>query len=76
MANKLITVATLEHINQASMLKEWLDSAGIESYILDHGISVEAATQLEGQIELQVNETDAPKALKISFLYHLTQQGL
>ncbi len=65
MANKLITVATLEHINQASMLKEWLDSAGIECYLLDHGIILEAATQLEGQIELQVCEDDAPKALEI-----------
>ncbi len=65
MTNKLITVATLEHIDQASMLKEWLDSAGIESYLLDHGISLEAATQLEGQIELQVCQDDAPKALEI-----------
>ena len=65
MANKLITVATLEHINQASMMQEWLDSAGIESYLLDHGISLEAATQLEGQIELQVCDTDASKALEV-----------
>ena len=65
MANKLITVATLEHINQASMMKEWLNSAGIESYLLDHGLSIEAATQFEGQIELQVCEADASKALEI-----------
>ena len=65
MANKLITIATLEHINQASMMKVWLDSAGIENYVLDHGISLEAATQLEGQVELQVNEQDASKALEI-----------
>ena len=65
MANKLITVATLEHINQASMIQEWLDTAGIESYLLDHGISLEAATQLEGQIELQVCDTDASKALEV-----------
>ena len=65
MANKLITVATLEHINQASMTKEWLSSAGIESYLLDHGLSIEAATQFEGQIELQVREADAEKALEI-----------
>ena len=65
MTNKLITVATLEHINQASLINEWLESAGIESYLLDHGISVEAASQLEGQIELQVCEADAPKALEI-----------
>lgn len=65
MANKLITVATLEYINQASMMKEWLDTAGIESYLLDHGISLEAAMQREGQIELQVCDTDAAKALEI-----------
>ena len=65
MANKLITVATLDHINQASMMKEWLDTAGIESYLLDHGISLEAATQLEGQIELQVCDADASRALEI-----------
>jgi len=65
MTNKLITLATLEHINQASMMKDWLSSAGIESYILDHGISLEAATQMEGQVELQVNEPDAEKALEI-----------
>ena len=28
MANKLITIATFEHINQASMMKEWLDPGG------------------------------------------------
>jgi len=65
MSNKLTTVATLEHINQASMMKGWLDSAGIDSYILDHGISVEAATQFEGQIELQVFETDVAKAMEV-----------
>ncbi len=65
MSNKLITVATLEHINQASMMKGWLDSAGIESYILDHGLSVETAAQLEGMVELQVCEIDVPKALEV-----------
>jgi len=65
MSNKLVTVATLEHINKAIMMKGWLDSAGIESYILDHGISVEAAAQLEGQVELQVCEIDVSKALEV-----------
>ena len=65
MSNKLVTVATLEHINQAVMIKSWLDSAGIESYILDQGISVEAAAQLEGQVELQVCEIDVSKALEV-----------
>jgi len=65
MSNKLITVAVLEHINQASMMKGWLESAGIESYILDHGLSVETASQLEGQVELQVCEIDVPKALEV-----------
>jgi len=65
MANKLITIATLEHIDQASMMKEWLLSTGIESYLLDHGAIIEAATQMEGQIELQVNEIDTSKALEI-----------
>jgi nucleotide-binding universal stress UspA family protein len=65
MSNKLVTVATIDHINQASMMKGWLDSAGIESYILDHGISVEAAAQFEGQVELQVCEADVSKALEV-----------
>ena len=65
MSNKLITVATLEHINQADMMKGWLDSAGIESSILDHGLSVENATQMEGQVELQVREEDVLNALEI-----------
>lgn len=65
MDDKLITVATLEHINQASMMKDWLDSAGIDCYILDHGISVEAASQLEGQVELQVCAADLPRALEV-----------
>ena len=65
MEDKLVTVASLEHINQASMLKDCLDSAGIESYILDHGISLEAASQMEGQIELQVNDFDVLKALEV-----------
>jgi len=65
MSNKLITVAVLEHINQASMMKGWLESAGIESYILDRGLSVETASQLEGQVELQVCEINVPKALEV-----------
>ncbi|HZK93224.1 MAG TPA: universal stress protein [Prolixibacteraceae bacterium] len=65
MSNKLVTVATLEHINQAIMMKGWLDSAGIESYILDQGLSVEAAAQLEGRVELQVCEIDVTKALEV-----------
>jgi nucleotide-binding universal stress UspA family protein len=65
MEDKLITISTFEHINQASMAKDWLYSAGIESYILDHGISLEAATQLEGQFEMQVFGADVTKALEI-----------
>src|SRR5665647_1791037 len=65
MSNKLVTVATLEHINQAIMMKGWLDSAGIESFILDLGLSVEAAAQMEGQVELQVCEIDVSKALEV-----------
>jgi nucleotide-binding universal stress UspA family protein len=65
MEDKLITITTLEHINQASMAKDWLLSAGIESYILDHGISLEAATQLEGQFEVQVFGADVAKALEL-----------
>ncbi len=65
MANKLISIAPLENINQAIRIQEWLDSAGIESYILDHGINLEAVMQLEGEVELQVNDTDALKALEI-----------
>jgi nucleotide-binding universal stress UspA family protein len=65
MANKLITVATFDHINQASLIQQWLDSAGIESYLLDHGMSVEAAMHLDGNIELQVVEKYALKALEL-----------
>jgi nucleotide-binding universal stress UspA family protein len=65
MSNKLITVATLEHINQADMMKGWLETAGIESYIQDHGLSVEDATLMEGQYELQVCEGDVAKALDV-----------
>jgi len=65
MSNKLITVAILEQLSQADMVKDLLDSAGIESYIPDHGISVEEATQLEKYIEIQVIENDVSKALEI-----------
>lgn len=65
MSNKLITVAVLEQCSQADMMKDWLASAGIESYIPDHGISVEDATQFEKHIELQVCENDVSKALEI-----------
>jgi nucleotide-binding universal stress UspA family protein len=65
MSNRLITVATLEHINQANMIKGWLETEGVESYILDHGISIEDAAQLEKQVELQVCEVDVSKALEI-----------
>jgi len=65
MSNKLITVATLENSNQATMIKGWLDAEGIENYILDHGISVQDAAQLEKQVELQVFENDVSKALEI-----------
>lgn len=65
MSNKLITVATLDPGNQAVMMMGWLETEGIDSYILDHGISVEDAVQLEKQVELQVFEKDASKALEI-----------
>lgn len=65
MSNRLITVATLEHFDRANMIKEWLDSEGVESYILDHGISVEDAVQLEKQVELQVCENDVARALEL-----------
>ena len=65
MATKLITVGKFEHFTQASVMKDWLYSAGIESYILDHGISLEAATQFEAEVELQVNEEDGSKVLEI-----------
>jgi len=65
MSNNLITVATLGHIHEADRLKGWLNSAGIESFILDKGLGIENAACLEGKVELQVCENDAAKALEI-----------
>lgn len=65
MSNNLITVATLGHIHEADRLKGWLNSAGIESFILDQGMGVDNAAFLEGKVELQVCENDAAKALEI-----------
>ena len=65
MSNKLITVATLDQFSQAERIKGLLESANIDSYILDHGLTVEDALQLEKQVELQVREDDVPGALEI-----------
>ncbi len=65
MTKKLVTVARASYIHRAYLLKGWLDSAGIESIILNKGLSYIIGTQAENEIELQVDEKDAEKALEI-----------
>lgn len=65
MAKKLITVARPLYYHRAYLLKGWLDSAGIESIIMNKGLSYIVGTNAENQIELQVDEKDASKALEI-----------
>jgi nucleotide-binding universal stress UspA family protein len=65
MAKKLVTVARAAYFHRAYLLKGWLDSAGIESIILNQGLSYIIGAQAENQIELQVDEQDVPKALEI-----------
>ncbi len=62
MANRLITVARAEFIHRAYFYKELLSSDGIESVILIQGID---GAQSENEIELQVEEEDAPRALEL-----------
>lgn len=65
MKEKLITVARFGYLHRAYLIKGWLDSAGIESCIVNHGLSYVIRTQAENQIELQVKEEDVAQALDI-----------
>jgi nucleotide-binding universal stress UspA family protein len=65
MKEKLVTVARFGYLHRAYLIKGWLDSAGIESCIVNHGLSYVISTQAENQIELQVKEEDVGKALDI-----------
>ena len=65
MKNKLITIAILGNLNEANRMKGILNSAGIECYLPDHELSVENASSYDGQVELQVCEVDAAKALDL-----------
>ena len=53
------------NLHRAYLIKGWLDSAWIESCIVNHGLSYVISTQAENQIELQVKEEDVGKALDI-----------
>lgn len=65
MAKRLVTVAGVAYFHRAYLLKGWLDSAGIESIILNQGLSYIIGSQVENQIEIQVDEQDVTKALEI-----------
>jgi nucleotide-binding universal stress UspA family protein len=65
MAKKLVTVARPAYYHRAYLLKGWLDSAGIDSIILNKGLSYIFGSSAENQIELQVDEQDTAKALEI-----------
>jgi nucleotide-binding universal stress UspA family protein len=65
MAKKLVTVAGAAYFHRAYLLKGWLDSAGVESIILNQGLLYAIGDQAENQFELQVDEQDVPKALEI-----------
>jgi nucleotide-binding universal stress UspA family protein len=65
MTKKLVTVARAAYLHRAYLLKGWLDSAGIESILLNQGLSYIIGTQAENQIEVQVEEQEAAKALEI-----------
>jgi nucleotide-binding universal stress UspA family protein len=65
MTKKLVTVARPVYYHRAYLLKGWLDSAGIESIILNKGLSYIVGAVAENQIELQVDEQEVAKALEI-----------
>ncbi len=65
MAKKLVTVARPAYNHRAYLLKGWLDSAGIESIILNKGLNYCVGAQAEDRIELQVEEQNTAKALEI-----------
>ncbi len=65
MTKKLVTIARPAYYHRAYLLKGWLDSAGIESIILNKGLSYCVGSQAENQIEIQVGEQDTAKALEI-----------
>lgn len=63
MNNKLITVAIVGNLNEANRMKELLNVSGIECYLPEHELSIENASCYDGQVELQVCENEAEKAL-------------
>ncbi len=65
MSKKLVTVARFAYLHRAYLIKGWLDSAGIENCIVNHGLSYVISTQAENQIEIQVYEEDVENALSI-----------
>ena len=65
MSDKLITVARFSYLHRAYLMKGWLDSAGIESCILNQGLRYAIRSEAQNRVELQVREGDVEKALEI-----------
>jgi hypothetical protein len=53
----MITVRTCSQLEQAEVMKSFLQGSGIDSFIAD-----ESATLSIGSVRLQVNEEDATRA--------------
>jgi hypothetical protein len=64
---KLVTIATYELAFEAYLAKNVLESEGIRALVLDEHISSALWTDISlfGGVELQVNESDAERAIKI-----------
>lgn len=65
MAEKLVTVARFSYMHRAYLMKGWLDSAGLESCIINQGLRYAIRTDVQNRIELQVKEGDVEKAMEI-----------
>lgn len=65
MTEKLVTIATFEESITASLAKQLLDDAGIESFLIGENFSNILPLPQVAQIQLQTSQTNAPQAIEI-----------
>ena len=65
MADKLVTIAKFANSSEASLAKQILDDFGIKSVITGEHFSVVYPVPSPANVELQVFESQAQKALEI-----------
>lgn len=65
MSEKIVTIATFNDYMQASLAKQMLDDAGIDSFLAGENISVTLPVQAGANIQLQVRHSRALEAMEI-----------